>query len=180
MNKPGSTDRENDGAKNAPSLTRRMVYWLVQWCGAISCVLVLAILVLVIYSVIQRYVLNTPLKWGDEMLGYLLVAFIMLGAAQAQRKGDHIAIDILSQRVTGTAGNLLRAFSSLAIITFAFVLGFSTWKSIAFGYAFGSYSPGYLEVATWVPQVPMLIGALLLGLTGLVHLVQLIAGDRPR
>ena len=46
---------------------------------------------------------NWPLTWGDEMLGYLLVATVMAGAAEALRRGDHIAIDLVTSRLTGRA-----------------------------------------------------------------------------
>ncbi len=148
----------------------RPVAWVSRLAGALSTLTALMILVLVMYAVVQRYILNTPLKWGDEMLGYLLVAFVMMGAAEAYRHGDHIAIDLLSQRVGRRPRLLLDVFSDLCVIGFALVLGHSTWQSISFAISFGSYSPGYLEVATWIPQVPMMIGAVLLGLVAAARL----------
>ena len=166
-----SADARQEGAASAPSTVERLVAWPSRMLGAISSLLILTILVLVIYSIVQRYVLNTPLKWGDEMLGYLLVASVMLGAAEALRRGDHIAIDLVSARAGPRARKHLNMFSDLAVIAFAIVLGFSTWESVSFAYAFGSYSPGYLEVATWIPQIPMFAGALLLGLVSLARLL---------
>ncbi len=164
-------DEKHEGAASAPSLVERLIAWPSRIFGVISGLLILTILILVIYSIVQRYVLNTPLKWGDEMLGYLLVASIMLGAAEALRRGDHIAIDLASARAGPRARKYLNVFSNLAVIAFAIVLGVSTWESVTFAYAFGSYSPGYLEVATWIPQIPMFVGALLLGLVSFARLL---------
>lgn len=166
-----SADVKHEGAASAPSLMERLVAWPSRIFGAISSLLILIILILMIYSIIQRYILNTPLTWGDEMLGYLLVASIMLGAAEALRRGDHIAIDLVSARAGPGARKYFNWFSDLAVVAFAIVLGVSTWESISFAYAFGSYSPGYLEVATWIPQIPMFAGALLLVLVSFARLL---------
>ncbi len=166
-----SADEKHEGAASVPSPIERLVAWPSRIFGAISSLLILTILTLVIYSIVQRYILNTPLKWGDEMLGYLLVASVMLGAAEALRRGDHIAIDLVSARAGARARKHLNLFSDLAVIAFAIVLGVSTWESVSFAYAFGSYSPGYLEVATWIPQLPMFAGALLLGLVSFARLL---------
>lgn len=165
-----TANEKHEGTVAAPSLVEKLAAWPSRIFGGISSLLILMILILVIYSVVQRYVLNTPLKWGDEMLGYLLVASIMLGAAEALRHGDHISIDLVSARAGPRARAYLNALSNIAVIAFAIVLGVSTWESISFAYAFGSYSPGYLETATWVPQIPMFVGAVLLGLVAFARL----------
>ena len=45
-----------------------------------------------------------------------------------------------------------------------------------FAYGFGSYSVGYIEIQTWIPQVPVLIGCVLLALMALVRLIQAVRG----
>ncbi len=164
-------EQDDEGAASAPSPFEHLILLPARIAGALSTALILAAFALVVYSVIQRYLLNTPLKWGDEMIGYLLVGLIMLGAAEALRRNDHIAIDLVSERLAGKPKRLLDYFSNLSVIAFSIVLGVSTWESILFAYDFGSYSPGYLEVATWIPQLPMLAGAFLLGLVALTRLL---------
>ncbi len=174
-----SFENDTEGAEAAPSVIERFILFPARIAGALSAAVILVAFALVVYAVIQRYLLNTPLKWGDEMLGYLLVGLVMLGAAEALRRGDHIAIDLISDRLSGTPKRLLEALSSLSVIAFSIVLGVSTWESISFAYDFGSYSPGYLEVATWIPQLPMLAGALLLGLVALTRLLAGLFGTTP-
>ena len=72
---------------------QKILQWPARIVGMISSLLILVIFGLIIYAIFQRYVLNTPLKWGDEMVGYLLVTLVLAGAAEAMRRGDHIAID---------------------------------------------------------------------------------------
>ena len=143
---------------DAASLPARALYGLVWLCGALSALLIIFILGVVTYAVIQRYVLGTPLLWGDEFVGYVLVAIVMLGTAEALRKGDHIAIDLLTSRAGKFGSHVLAAWSDLAVLAFAIVLGWSSWIAIVFAYDFGEYSSGYIEIQTWIPQLPMLIG----------------------
>jgi len=150
----------------------RILSLLTRLCGGLSAILILFTLGFTAYAITLRYVLDAPLKWSDELTGYLLVAIVMLGAAEAYRQGDHISIDILSSRARPGLARCLRAWADLSVLAFAAILGWSAWDSIAFAYDFGSYSAGYLEVAMWIPQLPLLAGALLLGLTALARLAR--------
>jgi TRAP-type C4-dicarboxylate transport system permease small subunit len=126
------------------------------------------------YAIVQRYVLGTPLLWGDELIGYVLVAIVMLGAAEALRKGDHISMDLLTARAGRRLQRVLGVWSNLAVVAFSVVLGWSTWASIRFAIDFGSYAIGYIEIATWIPQLPMLLGSVLLGLAALARIAELL------
>jgi TRAP-type C4-dicarboxylate transport system permease small subunit len=159
-------------AAAAASFPARALYGLVWLCGALSALLILFVLGIVTYAVIQRYILGTPLLWGDEFIGYVLVAIVMLGTAEALRKGDHIAIDLLSSRTGPTASRILAIWSDLAVLAFAVVIGWSSWVAIKFAYDFGEYSSGYIEVPTWIPQLPMLVGSVLIGLVAVTRLFE--------
>lgn len=163
-------DDKPEEAGEASSLFARLLLALSRIGGAVSALLIVVVLAVVTYAIFQRYVMHTPLLWGDELIGYLLVAIVMFGAADALRGNNHIAIDLLTRRAGPKLGHVLRIWFDLAVFGFAVILGWSTWQSIEFAYQFGSYSPGYIEIATWVPQVPMLIGSVLLGLVALARM----------
>jgi TRAP-type C4-dicarboxylate transport system permease small subunit len=163
---------DGDGAdETRAGLLGRFVELPVRLGGVLATLLILLLLGLIAYAVAQRYLFNTPLLWSDELTGYLLVALIMFGTSEAYRRGDHISIDL----VTGSAGprlaRIIGVWSDLAVLVFAVVLGWSAWEAISFARAFGSYSAGQIEIATWIPQIPLLIGAALLGLTALSRLL---------
>lgn len=162
------------GADAAPLFPDRIVIGLVRLCGALSAALILLVLVQIVVAVTRRYLIDRPLQWNDEVIGYLLVAIVMLGATEALRRGDHISIDLLTAKLGPRMARLHVALSSLAVIVFAAVLGVSIWDSIAFARAFGSYSVGYIEIETWIPQVPVLIGAVLLSLMAGLRLLRAI------
>lgn len=162
-------------ASTAPRLLR-LVEAIVRIGGVISAVLILAALAVTLYSIFQRYIMAQPLLWADEVTGWILVATVMFGACEALRQRDHIAIDLLATRVSGVGKTLVAAWSDLAVLAFALVLGSSTWEAISFARSFGSFTSGHIEIETWIPQVPLLIGAGLLGLLSFARIVTRVTG----
>ena len=146
--------------------------WPIRIAGVLSSLLIFVSFCLMIFAIFQRYFLNTPLKWGDEMLGYLLVAIVMSGVAEALRRGDHVAIDILMSFFGIKVRALLTYLSYIAVLAFAVIFGISADEVVRFSYGFGSYSPGYLEAPMWIPQSTMIAGSVLLGLGALAGLVR--------
>ena len=146
--------------------------WPIRIAGVLSCLLIFVSFCLMIFAIFQRYFLNTPLKWGDEMLGYLLVAIVMSGVAEALRRGDHVAIDLLTSFFGIKIRALLTYLSYTAVLAFAVIFGISADEVVRFSYGFGSYSPGYLEAPMWIPQSTMIAGSVLLGLGALAGLVR--------
>ena len=72
---------------------------------ALAALTLIASMLLVTYAVVMRYFLNQPPPWVDEAVGYLLVATVMLAAANALLQGEHIAIDILPERLGVRVGD---------------------------------------------------------------------------
>lgn len=169
-------DTNGKEAVSASFLLTRAVTALVRLCGLISTVLIIVMLAIVAYAITQRYIFDTPLLWGDELNGYLLVATIMLGAAEALRRGDHIAIDLVSARLSPGLARAQIALANLSIMAFATIVGLSIWDSISFARSFGSYSVGYIEIETWIPQVPVVIGMVLVFLTAALGLYRSVRG----
>lgn len=155
----------------AVPLAERLVTPLVWLGGALSASLILLILALTAYSIFMRYVIARPPVWVDELIGYLLVALISLGVAEGYRRGNHISIDLLTENLSARLSRLRWIWSDLCVLLFAVVLGLSTWEAVEFARAFGAYSSGEIEIQSWIPQLPLLIGAILLGVFAVARLI---------
>lgn len=164
-----SNDSKNGAASAAPFLERFFapIIWL---GGAISTLLILIALALTTYSVFMRYVIGDPPIWIDELSGFILVALIMFGVAEAYRRGNHISIDLLSASLSGPKQRIQHIWSDLCVFAFSVVLVISTWEAVNFAHRFGSYTSGTIEIQSWITQVPLLIGGLLLGLFAIARL----------
>ena len=169
------TQEEAASASFASRWLARPVVWL---GGAVSAVLIVATFVVTIYAIFMRYVMNKPLLWADEITGWALVAIVMLGAAEAYRRGDHIAIDLLSARATGLRKRIIDFVADVAVLAFAVIVAISTWEAISFARMFGSYTSGHIVIETWILQTPILIGCVLLSLMAVIRLVERLGGWR--
>lgn len=163
-------DPNREGAAHAPFFPDRIITGLVRICGALSTVLILVIFAQIVVAVTRRYLLDSPLQWSDELIGYLLVTLVMLGSAEALRRGDHIAIDLVTTRLSPGWARVQNAFAHVSIMAFALIVGMSIWDSIIFARGFGSYSVGYIEIETWIPQIPVVVGMVLLFLSAALGL----------
>jgi len=147
----------------------------ISWLGAVvGAGIVIAMLAIVGYSVVKRYVFDTPVTWSDELSGYLVVALVMLGAAEALRRGDHINVDFLSARATGGVRRALEIWGYAAVAVVSVALLVSTVEMLRFSFDFDIVSEGYLEVPMWVPQSFLLLGAVLLLIASAVRILRLL------
>ncbi|UUP18318.1 TRAP transporter small permease subunit [Nitratireductor thuwali] len=170
-----SGEPAKEEAPRAPSLPHRAARALSRLGGALSAVLILVVLVATAVSVFNRYVLGRPVMGIDEATGFLVVAIVMLGAAEALRRGDHIRIDILFAHAGPRTRWWLELWSLAAVISFSTLLLVASWHTVVFSRTFGAYSTGYLSIPMWIPQSTMIVGAILLIIAALAALLDLIA-----
>ena len=144
--------------------------------AGVGAVLTLAMTSIVGYSVLMRYVFNTPQTWTDELVGYLMVLLVMTGVAEALRRGDHIGIDLLTSRLGRRGRRLTEIWSMAAVLVVAAVLLYSGWQMVEFSHSVGLISDGYVEAPMWIPQSSILLGMGLLILAALNRLVRIVTG----
>jgi C4-dicarboxylate transporter DctQ subunit len=168
-----------EDAPRASSPPERAVAAISRLGGAISSLLILAVLAITALSVFNRYFLGRPVMGVDEATGFLVVAIVMFGAAESLRRGDHIRIDILFEHLGPRLRWWQEVWSFAAVLVFSALLLITSWHTVLFSRMFGAYSTGYLGLPMWIPQSTMIIGAALLGLVTLALAVRLFA-DRNR
>lgn len=83
----------------------------------VSCVCVIVMSVLVFINVIARFVFNNSLAFSDEISTYLFVLMSFMGTAIAARRGAHLGLSIVTDRVSPKTrtiiGMLMYAVSAL-------------------------------------------------------------------
>lgn len=146
---------------------------------ALAAIGIVASMFLIAYSVVMRYFLNQPVSWVDEFVGYLLVASVMLAAADALRHGEHIAVDIVTERL-GHRGKRVVALAGLvAVALAAALLAVEGADMVEFSRMVGLLSNGKLAVPMWIPQLAVPVGAALLGATAVVAFLVALTGKAP-
>jgi TRAP-type C4-dicarboxylate transport system permease small subunit len=96
----------------------------------------MALMVLnVTWQVASRFIFQDPSSFTDELSRYLLIWVGMLGSAYVAGKNEHLAIDILINKLKGNAQIKLLIFIQFLILIFALfvmVLGGSNLVYITF------------------------------------------------
>ncbi len=94
-----------------------------------------AIFVIIVVTVVSRYVFNFVLSWSEEVPRYLLIWISFLGAAVSVDLKDHIAFDYFLKRFRGRLRALIALVINAAIFFFGWIM---FWFGIQFVQDFGS------------------------------------------
>ena len=127
-------------------------------------VLLMSLLVIdVLWQVFSRYVLNSPSSFTDELAGFLLIWVGLFGAAYVTGKNEHLAIDLLLNKLTGGRKRKLETLINLVIILFSFFV-------LIIGGMWLVYSRFMLEVKSAALQIPLGYVYIVLPVSGLMIL----------
>jgi TRAP-type C4-dicarboxylate transport system permease small subunit len=77
-------------------------------------------------NIAGRYLFSAPVLWAEEILDYLMVWSVFLGAVLVTWEGRHIKMDLLSVRIPSPAREIVNA---VAVAVFAAVCGFMVVQS---------------------------------------------------
>ena len=83
-------------------------------------VLMSIITVNVLWQVFSRFVLQNPSSFTEELARYMLIWIGILGVAYVAGQKLHLAIDLLSTKLTGKSKSVLEIFIQLCIFVFSF------------------------------------------------------------
>lgn len=92
-----------------------------------SGLLVLVITIVVAAGVFWRYVLNDSLSWTEEVARYSMIWLACLGSLVAMHRRQHVAIDILPNKFSGTSGRIVRVLIALVVILTCGVMSYFGW-----------------------------------------------------
>lgn len=73
----------------------------------------------VTWQVLSRYVLQNPSSFTDELSRYMLIWLGMLGSAYVAGQNQHLAIDILPNKLEGIQRQRLLLFIAAIVLLFA-------------------------------------------------------------
>ena len=76
----------------------------------------------VLWQVASRFILGHPSSFTDELAGYLLIWVGLLGAAYATGQKQHLAIDLISKKLSEAKQKRLNTFINILIVAFALVV----------------------------------------------------------
>lgn len=139
-------------------------------------VAVAAMLVVVVAQVVFRYGLDASLVWAEEAARYLLVLTTFLGASVAMRRGAHMTVQVVVERLPAGGRRLVEALAQVAgCLVYAVLV--RSGLALA-GANFDQASPA-LGLPLGLVYLLIPLAGVLLGLQALERLAALAAGPPP-
>lgn len=123
---------------------------------------IMSILVIdVLWQVFSRYVLAAPSSFTDELAGFLLIWVGLLGAAYVAGKNEHLAIDLLLQKMKGAKKRRLQIIINTIVGVFALVV-------MVIGGTWLVYTRFYLGVTSAALALPLGYVYIILPISGIL------------
>lgn len=130
--------------------------------------------VIVGWQVFGRYVLNDSPSWSEPLSLYLMLWFIMLGAAVGVRESVHLGLDIVRHVMPPAIQKAMDLLSLGLIVLFG--IGMAYYAALL---AAGTWS-ATLPVLGWpggVDFIPMIVGGAMIAIFGLERFADVVLGD---
>lgn len=156
----------------------RLAAAVARLAGALASAATVLCLALICWSVAARYLLGAPQPWIDKVAGWLVVALVLLGAPEAQRRFEHIGVDVAVNRIGPRLARLAHLLGVLSVAVVAVVLLLAGIEAVEFNRMIGMMTD--LEgVPAWWIQALLPIGAAVLLLVALAQALALLLGREP-
>ena len=127
---------------------------------------------LVTYDIVVRWVLGSPSEWIFEYSVYMIASSAYFSAAYVLREKGHISVDILFFRLARNSKAVLEFVTMTWSTLICAVIAWSAFHLLQRSINIGQVSNTVLETPLWIPQLPMVIGFMLLTIQALIMTFQ--------
>ncbi|MBU2510700.1 TRAP transporter large permease subunit [bacterium] len=126
--------------------------------GIVSCFAILAMVLMISYEVLSRYLFNEPTSWVTEYSLYILVGIAFLSAGYAHLCDSHIRVEILLNYLSEHRQRQLKQITAWLGFVFSVL---ATWQMIIFVHSEfegGAKAWGLLATPLWIPEASIAVG----------------------
>ena len=141
----------------------RFINFATVGSAATASLCLLTMSLLVTADVAGRYILNSPIKFADEISEYSLLAIAFLGLGLALKEGAHIKIDVITMRLPQRIQDWLEGISSIVALFYVVFFIYYTYQLVIDSYSIGAVSI-VMRAPVFVVQAVMPIGLTILAL----------------
>lgn len=127
-------------------------------------------------------ILDRYLAWGlrgtDMYAGYCMAASGFLALAHTLKRGEHIRVTLILQKLTGKAKHRLEVWALFAATLLAALFAFYGVRLSYQSWSFHDISTGNDATPLWIPQLTMAVGTIVLFIAFVDELILEIKGQR--
>ena len=113
-----------------------IIYRISMWIAGLALLVMVAVIPVGIFA---RYVMNSALSWPEPVAILCMVTFTFIGAAVSYRAGSHIAVSMVTDRLSEGArrvclilADLMLMAISLFILWYGSLLCYELWEQLLF------------------------------------------------
>ena len=147
--------------------------------GVLAALCLIAILTLIVLQMLARWT-GEVFPGAPDYAGYAMASASFLAFANALNRGSHIRVSLLLNYLSEGARKWMEiwCFSIGAAVMWYFV--WYAQKFVYWSWKFNDISQGQDKTPLWIPQIAMLIGAVIFAIALTDHLISLVVRGEHR
>lgn len=153
---------------------------LFEATGHLAGVFMIGTLLAVLSSIFGRFIPVLELHGADAYAGYCMAASAFLALAATLRRGEHIRVTLIINRLPANAYRLMDILCHLVGLGVSGVLAGYSIRQVVRSLAFHDISQGLDATPLWIPQIAMAFGTAMLAIAFATELVDVISGRKLR
>jgi TRAP-type C4-dicarboxylate transport system permease small subunit len=143
-------------------LLNRLFDRVLDALATISCLLFFAVVFVISYQVIMRYVFNMPPLWVNDFVEYSMLSATLLGAAYVLKEERHIEVDLITGLLTPEHQVLMKIITSIAGTVTCAILAWYAGATVWDNYVRRVIVTKTMDFPKYLALTPIFIGGLLL------------------
>ena len=156
---------------------RKILDALFDWTAYIAALFMVGTLVSVLAGILDRYIAMN-LRGTDAYAGYCMAASGFLALAHTLKRGEHIRVTLILQKLTGKARHWMEVWALFVASLLAALFAVYSIRLSYQSWAFRDISTGIDATPLWIPQLAMAFGTVVLLIAFIDELVLEIRGRR--
>ena len=133
------------------------------------------------YEVVARYFFTAPTIWAAELSQLCLIWGALIAMAWALRARRHIVVDAVAALLPPAVRRWTDGFAMLFVAAFSAALVWKGWPIFWDSFERGRTTGSMLDLPSWVAELAVPLGFLLLGVQAVVEMVRILrhGADAP-
>ena len=110
--------------------------------------LALAMMGLLLFASITRYVFNVPFVWIIEMAQFMMAAYYILGGGYSLQIDAHVRMDVVYERWTVKTRAFVDSITAFCLVFYLVYMVYGGWASSAYSLKYGQ-----TNYSAWAPPM---------------------------
>jgi TRAP-type C4-dicarboxylate transport system permease small subunit len=102
--------------------------WLLGISRLIIGTLILISIAINLANTIGRYVFDAPIYWAEEVMIFMMVWCVFVGAVLVTWDGTHLKMDLFANMLSMKARRIVNALAALLLMAISAIIAFQSWQ----------------------------------------------------